>query len=73
MSKDTYYANLNTRFDKRAEQLHQLGFRYTIVPEWNVALFSRPRIGFATPTTIQASFVMHAGDIPWGDSLRSVG
>lgn len=67
MTSNQYYGALNRRFDKRARFLIKLGFAYSVLPETNIAVFSRPRpFRF---NGIAASAVMLAPPRVWRDKL----
>lgn len=69
-SRDAHYAMLNDRFEGRALRLRKLGFKYTHIPEWDTAVFAKPRLGKNVPTTVPATFVMHADEVVWNDRLE---
>jgi hypothetical protein len=79
ITNNQYYGGLNRRFDRRAELLQRLGWKYVICncdefPERSsrtasLAVFRRTRRGMCR--IIPAATVIHADRRSWIDLLRS--
>lgn len=65
--RNDHYRVLNERFDDRAFQLVELGYKYQIIPAMNVAVFVRNRHGKVN--TIAAGTVLNADSVVWSDTL----
>lgn len=68
-SLETRYAEMNARFDERAKELRDLGFKYEHVESHDIAVFVCRIQGMKKPRSIQASAVMYADDFFWGQIL----
>lgn len=68
MDSNELYRKLNKRFDKRAFQLLQMGFKYEQAGDYNIAVFVVKR--FNKNLTIAAGTVLHANSTCWSNEVK---
>ena len=67
-TSNEYYGRINARFECREKFLYDIGFKYVIVPELNIAVFTRKQFGKAR--TLAAGWVQAADERMWRDQIE---
>lgn len=67
LTSNEYYGGLNRRFEKRANLLRKLGWKYERLEKYNCAVFVRN--SYHKGRTIAAGTVMNADRRVWNDTL----
>lgn len=72
VERNAHWGVINSRFDERAQELLGMGFKYTGLGDYGIAVFTRVRIPGMRPDCLPAAFVMHADSVCWSDRLNDL-